>query len=75
MLINRLHLLINQDLLLEGNIERFTEKYRLTIAELDIHKPNLELLLEEISGKEFQALFRELDSFIVKIQLLVDNLK
>lgn len=72
--INQCILLINQDLLLEGNIDRFLEKKQFVFANLEIQRKNMSLLIKSLKGDLYKNLSNDLKEFTIQIQLLSKKL-
>lgn len=74
-LINRIILLVNQELLLEGNVERFDEKYLLTIKDLGRQEVTLKSQASSLGGEEYKALGALLADTYKKIKVLTPELR
>ena len=53
-LINRIVLLVNQELLLDGNVKRFLEKSTITIERLEVEERNLRYRVENLEGERLR---------------------
>jgi len=68
--INRIVLLVNQDLLLEGNIKRFNKNYLREIRNLEIQQKNISMYVKSMK----EPLYKELSAQLIQVYLNIDVL-
>lgn len=73
--INRIVVLVNMDLILEGNITRFNENYERVIRRLEIQQKNISLRVVSLEDALYQELSQQLTRTYTEILSLVPELK
>ena len=73
--INRIVVLVNMDLILEGNITRFSKGYESAIRRLEIQQKNISLHVMSLEESLYQELSQQLTRTYTEILLLVPDLK
>lgn len=73
--INQIIILVNQDLLLENNVERFDDRYTEIIEKIEVEDINVRNRSELLKGDIYQKLSRQLTLTYAGIKKLVPELK
>jgi|GEM_PF-3642998 len=73
--INRVILLVNQDLLLEGDVESFNRKYTETKGKLELQKENINAQVQSLKGTVYHELKALFEVTIEELFILVPELQ
>ena len=73
--INRIALLVNRDLILEGNVTRFQDNYERAIRRLEIQQKNISIHVASLEEPLYQELSQQLTRTYTEIASLVPELK